>query len=184
MYLFSRLVHLEQIKPGEWDFSLANPGSCVYHGQSHQMAVDWEWEGVILWIKTEELLPNTGGLMLGRQQQRSRASSAPPVCNPNHCMPYYMWSFIHVWESLKERGPQPSSCLPEWIQFCPVHNKRRPVESSPDQMQPEGEDRQSKPLPLWFSPPRLWTQPERGAVSTTLHTSLSSQSCWLARWRP
>ena len=30
MYSFSQLVRLEQIRPGEWDFSRANPGSRVY----------------------------------------------------------------------------------------------------------------------------------------------------------
>lgn len=66
----------------------------------------------------------------------------------------------------------------------PVHNSHSRNQSL-DQTQPEEGQGQSSPLPLWFSPSLLWTQPERRAEEPAHHAapSLFSRSHWAARWR-
>lgn len=147
----------------------------------------------MFWRKTEELLPNKGGLMLGRQKQRSRTSSVPPVCTPlpQH-MSHYMCR-LHICVpfsagNLSRKGDlilrliSQSECNSAWfiinshlfgIHTLTKHSLRR------------GKDCQSPCLCSFHLLPCGPSQRgERKNISTTPHPLFSSQSHWPVRWRP
>lgn len=117
--------------------------------------------------------------MLGRQKQRSRTSSVPPVCTPlpQH-MSHYMCR-LHICVpfsagNLSRKGDlilcliSQSECNSAW--FIINSHLWNPHFN---QTQPEEGEGLSKPLPLQFSPPSLWTQPERREEEHFHHTSPS-----------
>ena len=172
-------VHLEQIRPGEWDFSLANPGSCAYPSQSHQSAVDWEGGRSDVLKKNRGAVAKQGRTDAGQAKTEVQDLISPSCMHPftaahvtlhvlfTICVPFSAGNLARKGDLILHLISQ-SKCNSAWfIIHSHLWNPHF------DQTQPEEGEGLSKPLPLWFSPPSLWIQPERREEEYFHHTSPS-----------
>ena len=182
MYPFSQLVRLEQIRPGEWDFSRANPGSWVY---PRSVSSNCSGPGM---GRSDSVNKNRRAAARHGRTDAGQASEVQGLVSPSYMQPFAIACRTtrdptYVRGNLSRKGDLSLHLVSqsEYSSALFIIHGGLGIQSWPAAAWGGGQAVKAPASVVFTSSPLGPAQ--EGVVPTSLHT-LSSQSCWLVRWRP